>query len=189
MSIVGRSFGAALLSNVAIADWFAARQLPARYRIIAISPSSTVLEAVSIGPAHCPDFTAQRIVVAPGWSPLRPNIDFITLVSPRLRGKATAVGVNFGSLDHLLPGPNDAPKRFPDLDLWIIDGRIDLATPIGPMTAAGQQDGARQVVATGSYQLGKTLPAASLDGALTVAGGSITVPFPAIRNQTRRFAL
>jgi hypothetical protein len=307
------------LSNVVIADWFATRQLVARYRITAISPSSAVLEDVSIGPAQRPDFTAQRIVVALGWSPLRPRVDFITLVGPRLRVKATADGVSFGSLDRFLPGPNDPPQRLPDLDLRIVDGRIDLATPLGPMTArvvgkgglragfvgtarfesaalavsqchfaissgeirlmigrnatrlssrfavpeiacplqarakaisvrvsailppaldrytarldanaasgaasgvavgatrlwfdatatslaapptghfgittagvavqaAGQQGGARQVVATGSYQMGKTLAAARLDGALTVTGGSIAVPLAA---QTRRVA-
>ena len=320
--MAGLWLGRLQLSDVVIADWFATRQLAVRYRITAISPSSAVLEDVSIGPAQRPDFTAQRIVVALGWSPLRPRIDFITLVSPRLRVKATAVGVSFGSLDRFLPGPNDPPQRLPDLDLRIVDGRIDLATPLGPITAgvvgkgglregfvgtarfeptalaatdchfalssgavtllirrnathlsarfavpqvacpqqawakgisarvsatlppeldrytarleanvasgaaagvavgptrlwfgasatslatpptgdfgitsagvaikaAGQQGGARQVLATGSYQLGKTLAAARLDGALTVTGGSIAVPLAAIHNQTQRLA-
>ncbi len=320
VTIAGLWLGRRQLSDAVVANWFADQQIQARYHVAAISPDSAVLDDVSIGPADRPDFTARRVIVALGWSPLWPRVDLVTLVSPRLRVKVDAGGASFGSLDRLLPGPDDPPRPFPDLDLRILGGRMDLATPTGAMTAAvsghgglrggfvgkavfdpavltvaeyhfavssaeaslvierdathlssrfampwltgpgqasargidgrftatlppaldryaarldanvgsgaaagyavgptrlwiesaagslaspasgrfgmaakaasmvaaSQKGSAKQVVATGSYALGKTLAAASLDSQVTITGGSVALPLPALRNQARQ---
>jgi hypothetical protein len=133
--VAGLWLGRANLSDAVISDWFATRQMQARYHVTAISPAAAVLDDVEIGPVGHPDFTARRVTVSLGWSLFRPRIRLVTLDRPRLRMTVTARGASFGSLDRLLPGPDDPPQPFPDLDLLLGDGRIDVASPIGALRA------------------------------------------------------
>ncbi len=133
--VAGLWLGRANLSDAVISDWFASRQMQARYHVTALSPSSAILDDIAIGPVERPDFAARRVTVSLGWSLFRPRIRHVTLDHPRLRISVTARGVSFGSLDRLLPGPDDPPQPFPDLDLLLTEGRIDVASPIGALRA------------------------------------------------------
>ena len=127
------------LSEAVVARWFAAQKVEARYRISAISPGGVTLTGVSLGPAAHPEFTAERIEASVGWSPLRPRVESLRLFQPQLRATLGSAGLSFGSLDRLLPAPRKTAEALPDIDLQIVDGRLNVDTPAGKLN--GRIDG------------------------------------------------
>ncbi len=123
------------LSEAAVSQWLAGQGVEARYRVTAISPGAVTLADVSLGPAARPDFTAERIEATVGWSPLRPRIDAVTLVRPRLRATVTKAGISFGAVDRLLPAPAATPQPLPDIDVTVVGGQLVAATLAGPLAA------------------------------------------------------
>ncbi len=130
------------LSEAAVARWFAAQGVEARYQVTALSPTAVTLGAVSLGPAAHPEFTAERIDARIGWSLWRPRVAAVVLVAPVLQATLTRDGISIGSLDRLLP-PSAKPARpLPDIDLTLVRGTLRVATPagslIGPVDGAGR---------------------------------------------------
>lgn len=169
------------LTEAAVARWFTAQGVEARYRVTALSPTAITLADVSLGPGARPDFTAARIDATVGWSPLRPRLATIRLVKPDLRATLSSNGISFGGLDRLLPAP-DGARGLPDIDLTIEAGRLRVATPSGSL------DG----VVTGSGRLGggfrgrwglvpTVLKASGCEAALTGGGVTLATTRDAVR--------
>lgn len=112
-----------------------------RYDVEALSPGNLVLSNVRLGPAATPDFAAERVEVAIGGYPFTPHVSSVHLVAPRLRLSFTDKGLSFGSLDALLPGTSAEPTRLPDTRLRIDKGRLEAATPLGPIVLEVSSDG------------------------------------------------
>ena len=124
------------LSEAVVAEWFAAQQVEARYRITAISPGGVTLADVAVGPVARPDFAAERVDATIGWSPLSPRVDTITLVRPRLRATLGESGLSLGSLDRLLPAPGQPAKPLPDIDARIVGAVVQVATRAGALNGS-----------------------------------------------------
>lgn len=162
------------ISEAVVARWFAGQQVEARYRVTAISPGGVTLADVSLGPAAAPEFTADRIEAGVGWSPLRPRIDRVVLNRPRLRVTLNQSGISLGSLERLLPTPQQIAQPLPDIDVRIVAGRIVAATPAGSLT--GSFDGSGRLRA-GFRGFGSidAAPLALAGCAATLAGARFSV--------------
>ncbi len=138
-----------------------ARGVPARATIERIGPDGIVARDIVLGdPAH-PDLIAARADIALTWTGLTPHLAGARLLRPVLRARIDRSGrVTLGTLDRLRPPPDGTPSRLPDLDLRIIDGRVLLATPYGPL--AGGLAGAGN-------------PAGRFDGRLRLAPATLAV--------------
>lgn len=169
------------LTEVAVDRWFAAQGVEARYRITSLSPTAVTLGAVSLGPVARPDFTADRIQATVGWSPLRPRIAVVRLVRPSLRATLSRGGISFGSLDRLIPA-SAGSRALPDIDVTIVDGRLQLGTPAGLLAGAVDGSGRLGSAFTGRWRLAPAiLDAGGCTAAIDAASVTVVTTREAVR--------
>lgn len=124
------------IAGSVIDDYFAARQVPARYELVEIGPQDQLLRHVVIGdPAH-PDLVARELQLNLGWGLTGVRIEGVRARGLRLRARLDSKGkLQLGLLDRLLPPPTDKPFALPQYDLDIADSAIELSTPWGKAVA------------------------------------------------------
>lgn len=141
--------GRAPVTDVAVRRFLAAKGVEAAAKTVAVWRNRLVFDDVRLGPEAAPDLTARRIVIDFKWSAFRPLIAGVRLDGAKLKMRADAGGVSFGSLDRLIPP--DRSTRFPALQVDAADAVIMLLTPAGTIDAridaTGQLD--RDFRATG----------------------------------------
>ncbi len=127
-----------------IDDALAARGISARYDIAQIGVRTQRLTNVRIGDPLHPDLRADRVEVDTSLGVSGASVSAIRLGNVALRATLAGGKVSFGVIDRLLPAPSGKPFALPAIDLGVADGRIDLATPHGPvvvhLTGAGRLD-------------------------------------------------
>ncbi len=139
--------------RVPIADHFITGQLqslklPARYRIVELTPTRAVLADVVVGDGAQPDFTAARVVIEAGLRWGVPKIGAVSVEHARLRATWQGNRFSMGSLDRLMEGPSNGPLRLPDIDLVLRDARASVTGDHGAVALAldgqgGLRDGFR----------------------------------------------
>lgn len=135
------SLGAAWMMRERIADDLIADQLkklglPARYKIVKISPSEEVIRNVVVGDPRRPDLTIEEVRVATRLSWGIPGIGRITLVRPRLYGSLHGGKLRLGALDKVLEsGGGDPDHPLPDYDVALVDGRALIESDYGRIAA------------------------------------------------------
>lgn len=132
-----------IASNV-IGSQLSGMGLPATYRIERIGGTRQVITDVVIGDPRRPDMTIERAEVTIGYGLRLPYIAGVKLVRPRLYGTYNGGKLSFGSLDKVLfaPKPPGAPpSQWPDLDLALVDGRMQLLTEYGAVGAKADGKG------------------------------------------------
>ena len=122
------------LSAAAVDSWLGSRGVTAHYRITRLSGSSVTLADVALGDPKAPDFTAERVEADLAWAWSTPTFQRVRLLRPRLAGRIDARGLSFGSVDTLIPA-SPPGTLLPDIDVAVTDGRLQLATPAGPLNA------------------------------------------------------
>lgn len=178
------SLGAAWLMREDIADNLIAGQLdkmglPARYRIVRISPSEEVIRDVVVGDPKRPDLTVEEIRVSTRLAWGIPGIGRITLVRPRLYGSLHKGKLSLGALDKALQsGESDKDHPLPDYDVAVVDGRALIDSDYGRLAAKldgagglrGGFDGVVAVVSPGLAYQGCKAARTTLYGKLRVKG-------------------
>ena len=162
-----------------IGDLIEQYDLPATYDIESIGPAKQVLTNIVIGDPSRPDMTIERVAVSLRYRFGFPAIGRVSVTRPRLYGRLTEDGLTFGSLDAFIFGDSDGPPGLPDLDLELIDGRAQIASPYGAVgiKAEGEgelDDGFEGVLAAVAPSIdyaGCALRDASLFGSIAVAAG------------------
>ena len=159
------------------------RGTPARLSVTQIGLGGVKLSAVSIGAdANTAGLSADRAEAILAWSLAGPRVSAIYVDRPVLHARFGAQGLDIGGLETLLAGrgASTTPARLPRLSITINEGRLEVATPAGPLTASvsaagtlGQDFAAAlafkpAALAHGSHRL--SLREASLN-ATTEAGG------------------
>ncbi|WP_271078140.1 intermembrane phospholipid transport protein YdbH family protein [Aurantiacibacter sp. MUD61] len=115
-----------------IADALAENDTPATYQIERISPQQQVLTDIVIGDPDRPDLTIERLVldITPRWG--FPEVTRVTVVRPRAYGSYREGELSFGALDpYVFSEEEDGGAVFPDLELFIEDGRALLDSDFG----------------------------------------------------------
>lgn len=148
------------IAHRVIAGELARRQVPATYRVSALSPGRAELSDVRIGDAARPDLTARRLAVALRWGLSGPVVTGIDAEALRVRGRVDEDGtLHLGALDRLRPAPSGQPFALPDLGLTLTDARADIATPAGVLRLTGAGSGNLAQGFTGEVTLSATRPA------------------------------
>ncbi|WP_395327136.1 YdbH domain-containing protein [Novosphingobium sp. BL-8H] len=135
------SLGAGWFMRERIADNLIADQLnklglPARYRIVKISPSEEIIRNVVVGDPKRPDLTIEEVRVATRLAWGIPGIGRITLVRPRLYGSLHGGKLSLGALDKVLEsGGGDKEHPLPDYDVALVDGRALIESDYGRIAA------------------------------------------------------
>lgn len=152
------------LAELAIKQWAASRGVAADLEITALDFGGARFRALQAGPAAAPDLEIRSGALTLSWRGLRPALDHIELIAPRLRGRLTPEGVSLGSLDRLLPSPSpgEGTGPPPELSLRIRDGEFAAATPAGTLTLQVQSRGRlrRDFTAEGGWRLAGDVGAA-----------------------------
>ncbi|WP_419825650.1 intermembrane phospholipid transport protein YdbH family protein [Sphingomonas sp.] len=115
---------------------FAARGVPARYRIAAIGPFAQRLEDVSIGDPRAPDLVARVVDVRLSYGLHGPKLVAVAADGVRLRARVIDGRVTFGAIDRLLPAPSGAPLALPHVAATLDDAIVRLEAPAGTVIAA-----------------------------------------------------
>jgi hypothetical protein len=121
-----------IASNV-IERELARRGVPARYEVKRIGLRTQRIEGLSIGDPQSPDLTAEWVEVDLRPTLGAPEVRAVRAGGVRLRGRIAGGRLRLGSVERLLPKPSGAPFRLPDLPVSLVDARIALATPAGPV--------------------------------------------------------
>ncbi len=152
-------FQRAPIAHRVIANELARQQVPATYRVTALSPGRAELSDVRIGDAARPDLVARRLAVTLRWGMSGPVVTGIEADSIDLRGRLDEHGaLHLGALDRLRPAPSGEPFALPDLDLKLTAARADIATPIGAIQLVGDGTGNLARGFTGQIALSSTRP-------------------------------
>ncbi|MDE1468378.1 intermembrane phospholipid transport protein YdbH family protein [Aurantiacibacter sp. D1-12] len=114
-----------------ITDALAESGLPATYEIEEIGPTRQVLTNLVIGDPDEPDMTIERLELSlsPRWG--LPDIAELRIVRPRLYGTYRDGTLSFGALDPLIFTEDEAQGEFPNMELFIEDGRGMLDADFG----------------------------------------------------------
>ncbi|WP_241659758.1 intermembrane phospholipid transport protein YdbH family protein [Sphingomonas glacialis] len=127
-----------------IDDALAARGIPARYEIERIGLRTQRLTNLSLGDPRRPALRADWVEVDTSLGFTGASVSAIRVGPVALRATLAGGKVSFGVIDRLLPASSGKPFALPAIDLGVADGRIDLATPHGPvvvhLTGAGRLD-------------------------------------------------
>ncbi|TCM21563.1 dicarboxylate transport [Novosphingobium sp. PhB165] len=141
-------------------------ELPARYRIVRISPSEEVIRDLVIGDPRRPDLTIEEVRVTTDFSWGLPGIGRITLVRPRLYGSLHKGKLSLGTLDKALAsGGGDKEHPLPDYDVALVDGRVLIESDYGRVAA--QIDGAGPLRGGFAGQLAAISPGLTYQGCRT----------------------
>ncbi len=184
LGLFAASLGAAWLMRAHIADNLIADQLkkmglPARYKIVKISPSEEIIRNVVVGDPRRPDLTIDEVRVATRLAWGIPGIGRITLVRPRLYGSLHGGKLSLGALDKVLEsGGGDKEHPLPDYDVALVDGRALIESDYGRIAAKidgagglrGGFDGALAVLSPKLTYQDCTAGRATLYGKLRVQG-------------------
>lgn len=114
-----------------IADTFAENGIRASYNIDSIGPERQVLSDIVIGDPARPDLTIDRLELSITPRLGIPAVTALRLVNPRIYGSLRNGDLSFGDLDPLILGEEEGPVEFPDMELFIEDGRGLLNTDFG----------------------------------------------------------
>ncbi|WP_165853499.1 intermembrane phospholipid transport protein YdbH family protein [Aurantiacibacter aquimixticola] len=120
------------IAETLIDDTFADAGVEASYDIERIGLREQVLTDIVLGNPARPDFTADRLElrIRPQFG--LPDITEVTLTEPRIYGVLRDGELSFGQLDPLIFGEETGePFEFPDVELFIDDGRGLLETEFG----------------------------------------------------------
>lgn len=147
------------IAHRVIAGELARRQVPATYRVSALSPGRAELSDVRIGDAARPDLIARRLAVSLRWGLSGPVVTGIDADGLAVRGRVGEDGtLRLGALDRLRPAPSGQPFTLPDLRLALTDARADIATPAGAVTLTGAGSGNLARDFTGQVALSMARP-------------------------------
>ena len=117
-------------------DALRARGVPVHGRVDAIGSDGVTVRDLVLGDPARPDLTAARGELVVRWDGLTPQIVAARLLRPVLHAAVDPRGrVRLGTLDRLRPPPDGKPARLPDLDVTVIGGRVEIATPYGMVRA------------------------------------------------------
>ncbi|WP_395394288.1 YdbH domain-containing protein [Novosphingobium sp. BL-8A] len=192
LGLFAASLGAAWLMREHIADNLIADQLkqmglPARYKIVKISPSEEIIRNVVVGDPRRPDLTIDEVRVATQMAWGIPGIGRITLVRPRLYGSLHDGKLSLGALDKVLEsGGGDKDHPLPDYDVALVDGRALIESDYGRIAAKidgagglrGGFDGALAVLSPKLAYQGCAAGRTTLYGKLRVQGEKPTFTGP-----------
>ncbi len=136
MLLLGIAFAGLWLARVPIASsyidrTFAAKHLPARYKIADLGFGRQRLTNVVIGDPASPDLVADWIETSTDIGMSGPAVTGVRVGRVRVRGALVEGRVSLGALDRLLPAPSGKPFALPAIDLAVDDGRMRLTTPVG----------------------------------------------------------
>lgn len=136
--------------------------IEATYQIESIGPGTQVLRNIVLGDPASPDLTIERAVVRLYVRFGMPQVEAVSLQSPRLWGRIVGGKASFGSLDPLIFTDSEEPFALPDLELEIVDGRLLIEGDFGPIAAAF--DGAGQLHDGFAGELAVTAPRLAVAG-------------------------
>lgn len=123
-------------------DILRVRGVPVRATVDAVGPGGLIVRNLVVGDPTRPDLTAVRAEFVVRWVWISPRLVSARLVHPVLRLTIGRDGrVALGTLDKLRSPPDGNPTRLPDLDVWLSDARLLVATPYGPLSAAASGGG------------------------------------------------
>ncbi len=121
------------LTEAAIRTYLADKGVEAAYAVAEADSRHLVFENVALGPAGHRDLTARRISVDLAWQGFGPRITAVRVEDPVLRARVSDGGISFGKLDRLIPATKTV--RLPAIEAIITNGKVALATPLGPLEA------------------------------------------------------
>lgn len=140
------------LTAVGVRQYLQSKGVPARFNIRELSAWRVVLQDLALGSDD--ESSARRLTIDYTLG-LAPRVARITLEGARLKALVRADGsYDLGALQPLVPPPSDDPLTLPDFDLHLIDTRLHLMTPAGPVdltvNGAGRPSQGYHATATGS---------------------------------------
>ncbi len=123
LAIAGTWLQRESIADSLISDYFTESGIEASYDIEQIGPTRQVLSGLVIGDPENPDLTIERLELnlAPRWG--LPDIADLRIVRPRLYGTYRDGALSFGALDPLIFTEEEAQGEFPNMELFIEDGR------------------------------------------------------------------
>lgn len=110
--------------------------LPVRYRIDDLGPRRQRLVDVVVGDPARPDLVADWIETRTAIGLSGPYLSAVSVGNARVRARLENGRLSLGTLDPLLTGGDGTGPALPSLRLAIGQGRVDLATPAGPVLLA-----------------------------------------------------
>ncbi|MFO6447596.1 YdbH domain-containing protein [Erythrobacter sp. NE805] len=183
--------GAAWASRERIAqdvidDYLAARNVPATYRIVRLSPDEQVIENLVIGDPAAPDLTVKRMVIATGFGWAGPEVRRVRVEGARVYASFRSGSFSLGALDPLVFTGSKEPPALPAIDLVLKDARALLDSDFGrvgvTLEGAGRLDdgfaGTLAATAPGIGTEGCRAGRATLYGRLTTDEGAPALDGP-----------
>jgi hypothetical protein len=145
-----------------IDDYLTESGVPATYDIVAIGPSTQVIENLVVGDPARPDLTARRVVVELGVGWAGPEVRRVQLDGIRLFGTYKGGKLSLGALDPLVFTDSEEPPALPAIDIALNDARALLESDYGAVGV--KLDGAGRLDDGFAGALAATAPGIGIDG-------------------------
>ncbi len=175
------------LAERALATWCAERALSCRVKVTELTLSQVTLEGLTVATGTGTPLAADRIsaqISWPGW--VTPQVEALTLSGLTVRAAYDGERLTAHGLEMLAGDGGQAGGMVPAVR--IEEGRFELATPAGPVSAAIDAMAAPDL----EGRIGVRFDAADLatdDGRLVLQGGALEVALDGLSPRSGRLAL